>query len=311
MLYSRKENTLFVEKYRPRSIDEYIGNDSFKDTVKKYIAKNDIPNMILYGPPGRGKTTAAKLLVQNLDCEYIYINGSDDNGIGVVRNTIKNFASASTLKQLKIVIYDDCTTLTREAQEGLLNMIETYSKSTRFIFTTNHVENFIEALKSRCAVQYKIEPPSKKQVALYLSEILNKENIDYEIEDVAKIVKKYYPDIRSCTIIMQELINDGKLICDNFNTYDKNYLLNILNILQHPTKNSWFEIRQIILNCDISDYKEVYKFLYENAELFSKNSYAEVVIAISSAQYQDVFVPDKEINIAALFLTILKLITNE
>jgi len=305
MINSRKENTLFVEKYRPKSVDDYIGSEFFKESVNKYILENDLPNMILYGSPGRGKTTAAKLLVNNIDCDYIYLNGSDDNGIDVVRNTIKDFASAASFKPLKVVIYDDCSTLTKEAQQGLLNLIETYSKKTRFIFTTNHLEKLIEPLQSRCAVQFKIEPPSKRDVARYISDILDKEEVEYDLADVAKIIKKYYPDIRSCLIVTQQSIRDKKLLCDNILNYNRNYLVSILEILKSPTSSSWIEIREILINSDVSDYNEVYKFLYENAEEYSKDKYTDVVIAISEAQYKDYFVPDKEINVAALFLTII------
>ena len=304
-MFGRKEHTLWTEKYRPIEQENYIGNYIFKESISKYIKKNDIPHMILYGVPGTGKTTAAKLIVNNIKCDYIYLNGSDNNGIDTVRTTIKDFASASSFSTIKIVIFDDCSTLTDQAQQGLLNIVETFSKSTRFIFTTNHLDKLIDALKSRC-LSFKIEPPSRKEVAIHLFDILEKENVEGEPKEVAEIVKKYYPDIRKCVSILQECVADGKLSLEFGNISNKSYLSGVLESLKTPTNNSWKEIRQQLAEGDATDYVELFRFLYDNVDHYASDNYENAIFAIAQAQYQHHFVPDKEINVMEMILKILK-----
>ena len=133
----KKEEVLWFQKYRPSKLDNYIGNDSLKEYIQSAIDKNDIQNLIFYGKTGTGKTSAAKLITSSLNCDSFYLNGSDDNGIDTVRGKISTFATTASFKPLKIVVLDDCHNLTIAAQQALLNLIESVSKSTRFIFTTN------------------------------------------------------------------------------------------------------------------------------------------------------------------------------
>ena len=190
-----KEHTLWTEKYRSKTLETYITTDEIRELVEKYISNNDIQNLIFYGPPGTGKTTLAKLISINLNCDYLYINASDERGIDTIRDKVQGFASVASFKPLKIVILDEADYLTTQAQASLRNIIETYSKSTRFILTCNYIERILDPLQSRCHA-IKVIPPTKVQVAEHLVKVLELENISYDLEDLKIIINQFYPDIR-------------------------------------------------------------------------------------------------------------------
>ena len=196
------QHYLWVEKYRPNTLENYIGNQQLKDTVKGYIEKHDIPHLLFYGTAGTGKTTLAKILTKNIPSDVIYINASDTNGIEMVRTRIKGFAGSTGFQALKIVILDEADFFTTEAQAALRNLMETYSQSTRFILTCNYVEKIIKPLISRCQV-FEIEPPTKKDVAVYVRNILDKESIKYELSDLKIVLDNFYPDIRKVINYLQ------------------------------------------------------------------------------------------------------------
>ena len=177
------ENSLLVEKYRPSKLENYVGNENIKKSISKYLDQNDIQNLIFYGPAGTGKTTLAKLCIQNLDCDHLYINASDERGIETIRDKVQGFASVASFKPLKVVILDEADFLTIQAQASLRNIIETFSRTTRFIMTCNFVERIIDPLQSRCQV-LKIVPPTKKDVAKHLNWILQQESIEHDINDL-------------------------------------------------------------------------------------------------------------------------------
>jgi DNA polymerase III delta prime subunit len=304
-MFEKKEHSLWTEKYRPIELENYIGNESFKAAILKYIQKGEIPNLILHGVPGTGKTTAAKMIVKNLNCDHLYLNGSDNNGIDTVRTSIKTFASSASFKPIKIVILDDCATLTDQAQQGLLNMIETYSKNTRFIFTTNHLDKLIDAMKSRCT-SFKIDPPSKKDVAVHLSKILDKENISYEPPVLAQVVTKYYPDIRKCLNILQECTSSGELLLDTINVVSQSYMSQVIKLIAKPDRETWFNVKKLMNDVGATEYVELFRFLYDNADEYFPDTYEQVIFSIAKAQYQHTTVPDKEINVSAMLLEIIQ-----
>ena len=167
-------HSLWVEKYRPKDLSTYVGNEHLKEKVKVYLESEDVPHLLLFGKAGTGKTTLAKIVVNNIDCDYMYINASDENKVDDVRNKIKTFASSVGFKSLKVIILDECDYLTPNAQAALRNLMETFSKHCRFILTCNYVERIIDPIQSRCQ-SYKVVPPSKKDVAQHLVDILDKE----------------------------------------------------------------------------------------------------------------------------------------
>jgi len=209
----RNDHTLLVEKYRSKTLDDYVGNEHIKKTINQYISQNDIQNLIFYGPAGTGKTTLAKLIVNNLNCDHLYINASDERGIETIRDKVSGFASSASFKPLKVVILDEADFLTIQAQASLRNVIETFSRSTRFIMTCNYVERIIDPLQSRCQV-LKVIPPSKGDVAKHIAWILEEENTSFELQDIKTITNQFYPDLRKCLNTAQLSTQDNKLVID-------------------------------------------------------------------------------------------------
>ncbi len=148
MFGTPKENSLWVEKYRPKNLDSYVGNENLKKKVSRYLKEGDVPHLLLFGNAGTGKTTLAKLIVKNIECDHMYINASDENSVDVMRNKIKDFASSVGFKPIKVIILDECDFLTPNAQAALRNLMETFSRHTRFILTCNYVEKIIDPIQS-------------------------------------------------------------------------------------------------------------------------------------------------------------------
>jgi len=279
------KHTLFVEKYRPDTIDGYIGNEHFIADLQKWITEGNLPNLLLHGSPGTGKTTAAKLIVKNIQCDFIYINCSDENGIDTIRETVKQFASAATFQPIKVVILDEADFLTINAQAALRNIIESFSGNTRFIFTCNFVERIIEPLQSRLTL-YELSSPPIKQVARHLASILDKESIVFDNKDLSVIVKKTYPDIRRALNTIQGSIRKDTLVVESLG--EANYPQQISNALDK--KEAFATIRQIVADNSIKDFNNLYRMLFE------KYDDPEFIITIAEYQFQSVTAPDKEIN---------------
>ena len=304
-----KENSLFVEKYRSKVLDEYVGNEQLKQIVSQYIDKNDIQNLLLYGTPGTGKTTLAKLIVNNIDCDFLYINASDERGIDTIRDKVQGFASSASFKPLKIIILDEADFLTIQAQASLRNIIETYSRTTRFILTCNYLERIIDPLQSRCQV-LKITPPSKKEVAQHVAGILEQESINYELNDLVLVVNKHYPDVRKILNTCQVNTVEGKLTIDKSLIASNSYTDAILKELKSANKSSFKNIRQILADSNLSDFDEIYRFLYDNLDEYAKYGVqqAMIIIEIENYMYHANFRIDKEINVMALISKILQTI---
>ena len=304
-MVTTKEHTLLVEKYRSKDLDEYVGNEHIKKTITQYLGQNDIQNLIFYGPAGTGKTTLAKLIVNNLNCDYLYINASDERGIETIRDKVSGFASTASFKPLKVVILDEADFLTIQAQASLRNVIETFSRTTRFIMTCNYVERIIDPLQSRCQV-LKVIPPSKKEVAVHLASVMATEGTTYEMEDLKTIVNQYYPDLRKCLNTIQLSTQDQKLVIDKSVLVSSNYMISILKELSNA-KPKWREIRQIIANANVSDFEELYRYLYDNANVYASGREGMVAIYINEYSYQSNFRIDKEINCMALIQKLIEL----
>jgi replication factor C small subunit len=298
-------HSLWVEKYRPTDLSTYVGNEHLKEKVKVYLESEDVPHLLLFGKAGTGKTTLAKIVVNNIDCDYMYINASDENKVDDVRNKIKTFASSVGFKSLKVIILDECDYLTPNAQAALRNLMETFSKHCRFILTCNYVERIIDPIQSRCQ-SYKVVPPSKKEVAQQMVNILKEENCQFELDDIALIVNAGYPDIRRVINSAQRQIVDGKLKIDTSSVIQNNYKLQLLEMLSNGAKLN--DIRQLIADNSISDYSELYRLLYDEVDNYGNGKQAECIMNIAEAQYQDVHVVDKEINFMSLIIRLTRIL---
>jgi len=300
------ENSLLVEKYRPSKLENYVGNENIKKSISKYIEQNDIQNLIFYGPAGTGKTTLAKICVQNLNCDHLYINASDERGIETIRDKVSSFASVASFKPLKVVILDEADFLTIQAQASLRNVIETFSRTTRFIMTCNFVERIIDPLQSRCQV-LKIVPPTKKDVAKHLNWLLNEESIEHNVKDLAPLVNQYYPDLRKCINTIQLSTQDNKLQLDKSILVSSNYIDQVISILS--TRNSqqgYSTIRQIIADANIDDFDELFRMLYDKASEYMPGKEGTAAILINEHQYKSNFRIDKEINTMSLIQNLIK-----
>ena len=303
-----KQHTLWVERYRPVNLDNYIGNEHLKTKVSKYISTGDIPHLLLHGKAGTGKTTLAKLLVSNVDCDQMYVNASDENNVETVRNKIKMFASSVGFKDLKVIILDECDFLTPNAQAALRNLMETFSKHCRFILTCNYVERIIDPIQSRCQ-SFQIIPPSKKEVAIHISKILNTESVSFENEQIVTMVNSSYPDIRRIINAVQRNIVDNQLIVDTESLVQNDYKLQVLEILQtQDKKNAFKNLRQLLADSQIRDYADLFRLLYDEIESYGKGHIAEVILTIAKYELSDAQVVDKEINAMAMLIEILNII---
>ena len=301
------DNSLLVEKYRPSKLENYVGNESIKKSIAQYLEQNDIQNLIFYGPAGTGKTTLAKLCIKNLDCDHLYINASDERGIETIRDKVQGFASVASFKPLKVVILDEADFLTIQAQASLRNIIETFSRTTRFILTCNYVERIIDPLQSRCHV-LKIVPPTKKDVAKHLSWVLDQESIKFEIKDLVPLVNQYYPDLRKCINTIQLSTQDKVLKLDKSILVSSNYIDKVINTLSERDLKPNYRftaIRQIIADANVDDFDELFKSLYTKASEYLPGKEGTATILINEHQYKSNFRIDKEINIMSLIQQII------
>ena len=293
-------NTLWVEKYRPNNLDTYIGNEHLKDKVSAYLESGDLPHLLLYGKAGTGKTTLAKILVKNIECDYLYINASDENNVETVRTKVKNFASTMGFKDYKIIILDECDYITPNAQAALRNLMETFSKHCRFILTCNFVERIIDPIQSRCQ-SFQVIPPSKKEVALHIHNILKEEGIASKMDDVAGLVNAGYPDIRRVINSCQRQCVDGLLVVDKQSLVESDYKMKLMEIIKKENKKDAFKgVRKLLADSQVTDFAELYKLMYDEVDSYGTGHIAECILIIAKYQLSDSQVVDKEINAMAM-----------
>ena len=225
---------LWVEKYRPTTLEEYVGNETIKDKIADYLKQGSIQNLLFHGVAGTGKTTLAKLIAKNLNCDLLYINASDERGIDTIREKIIPFASSMSFNDIKIVILDEADYITPQAQATLRNTIESCSKTTRFILTCNYLERIISPLQSRCQT-FEITPPSKLEVTSKCQNILLEESVTYT--DIHEVINTHYPDIRKIINTLQGSVIDGQIKIDDNSLKNTQLGDRIINALQKKLKD--------------------------------------------------------------------------
>ena len=305
-MYGNIENTLWVESFRPNTLDGYIGNEHIIEKVKIFIENGDVPHLLFYGTAGTGKTTLAKIIAGSIDADVMYINASDENSVDAVRDKIKRYASTVGFRRWKIIILDEADYLTPNAQAALRNLMETYSKTTRFILTCNYVEKIIDPIQSRCQT-FAIVPPNKTDVAKRLVAVLDECGVTYDIKDVAAIINSSYPDIRRAINTAQSCVIENRLTLDKASAIQANYMTEVLEMLKNAKdkKVAFTNIRQCIADSKVRDFTPMYTFLYDNLDEFAHGHIAPCILIIAESQYKDSHVVDHEINVMAMFVNLL------
>ena len=295
---------LWVEQYRPKTIDDCILPDSLKSLFLAFIKKGEISNMLFSGTAGIGKTTVAKALCEQMNCDWIMINGSEEGGIDVLRNKIKNFASTVSLSGgKKVVILDEADYLNPQStQPALRGFVEEFHKNCRFILTCNFKNRIIEPLHSRFSnIEFKVNPKDKPKLASRLFEravyILKEQNIDYEDKVLVELITKHFPDFRKLINELQRYSVSGSIDAGILvNVSDEN----LKTLVTHLKNKEFSDMRKWVVNNLDNDpvkiFRKIYDTLYTNLE---PSTIPHAVLIIADYQYKSAFVADQEINLVA------------
>jgi len=301
---------LWVERYRPKTIDECILPEGLKETFRSFVAQNDIPNLILSGSAGVGKTTVARAMLDQIDADYIVINGSMNGNIDTLRTEILNFASAvSFTGRRKYVILDEADYLNANStQPALRNFMEEFSRNCGFILTCNFKNRIIEPLHSRCSViEFKITkddlPKLASQFMKRIINVLNSERISFDKSVVAELISKHVPDWRRVINELQRYSVNGSVDTGIFVNLDKS---NFKNLIDHLKNKNFAEMRKWVAENSDTDTTTIFRKLYDMAnDVVKSNSIPELVLILAEYQYKAAFVADAEINLVAAFTRIM------
>jgi DNA polymerase III delta prime subunit len=300
---------LYVEKYRPQTIEQCVLSSNIKKVFLSLRDKGEIINLLLSGGPGTGKTTVARALCNELDVDYIIINGSESRGIDMVRQQVGSFASTmSTNGKVKVVILDEADYITPEAQAALRNLIESFSSSCRFILTCNFKHKIIDPLHSRCSVidftTAKSELPKlQAEFAKRVLDILRQENVEFNTDSVLEVIKRHYPDNRRVLNELQRYANiSGNIDTGILNVIDSSKVKNLIDFMK---KGDFKSCRQWI--ADNPDPDVLFNELYQNiVELVQPDTIPNLILIMGEYQHRAAFVASQEINLAAFVVEVMK-----
>jgi DNA polymerase III delta prime subunit len=303
------EHILWTEKYRPSKINDCILPDAVKKTFQEYVDRKEIPNLLLSGTAGVGKTTIAKALCEEVGCDYIIINGSDESGIDVLRNKIKNYASSMSLQGgRKVVIIDEADYLNpNSTQPAMRGAIEEFASNCSFIFTCNFKNRIIDPIHSRCSViDFKVNGSKAKLAAQFMKRvewILDQEKIQYDKEVVAAVITKHFPDNRRILNELQRYSVSGSI--------DKGILSSVVDVqiqelIKSIKEKDFSSARKWVTNNIDNDPVRIYRKIYDSMYDYIKpQSIPQVVLILAKYQYQSAFVADQEINLVACITEIM------
>jgi len=303
------EQYLFVEKYRPKKVADCILPKDIKNIFQEYVNSGNIPNLLLTGSPGVGKTTIAKAMCEEIKCDCLVINGSDERGIEVLRTKIKQYASSISFSGgRKVLIIDEADYLTPEAQAAMRGAIEEFSSNCSFIFTCNFKARLIDAIHSRCSVfEFKIKNGNKVKMASAFMErvehILKIENIEYDKSVIAEIIQKHFPDFRRVLNEIQRYSMNGKIDVGVLTQIADVTIKDLMIILK---KKDFSSVRKWVANNSDTDHSKIYRRIFDGfGEYLKPTSIPVAVVVLAKYQYQAAFVADQEINLVACLTEIM------
>lgn len=303
------EQFLWAEKNRPQTIEECILPEGIKQTFRDYIVAGELPNFLFHGPAGVGKTTVARALCNEIGAEFMFINGSEENGIDMLRNKIKGFASSVSLTDAKkVVIIDEADYLSNAVQPALRGIIEQFADNCRFILTCNFKNRIIDPLHSRCAViDFKLSGSDKINIAGQMFKracsILTQESVEFDKKVVAELVQQHFPDFRRILNELQRYsvsgqIDSGILVNSSAESFKKLFGL--------MKEKNFAEVRKWVAVSADGDTARIFRELYDSASTFMEpSSIPQLVIILADYQYKAAFVADHELNIMACLTEIM------